>query len=90
MADVTIDNGKLNTMRQNAALLKQFPFLALSVTRTSGCCNKSVTLISDFNGMRRAIVQLSAEKKKELKEALGADKLTVEFQEGTRVHSVTL
>ena len=90
MADVTIDNGKFNTMRQDAALLSKFPFLSLSMTRSAGCCGKGTTLLPDFNGMRRAIVQLSAEKKQELKEALGAEKLTVDFQEGTRVYSVAI
>jgi hypothetical protein len=90
MADVSIDNGKLNTMRQDQAMVKKFPFLSLSITRSSGCCGKGTTLLPDFNGMRRAIVQLSHEKKTELTEALGAEKLTVDFQEGTRVHSVTI
>lgn len=90
MAEVSIDNGKLNTMRQDHALVAKFPFLSLSITRSAGCCGKGTTLLPDFNGMRRAIVQLSPEKKKELKEALGADKLTVDFQEGPRVISTVL
>jgi hypothetical protein len=90
MADVTIDNGKLNTMRQNPDMVKKFPFLLASVTTKSGCCGKGQTMLPDYDGMRRAIVQLSPEKKVELKQTLGAEKLTVDFREGGRVRSVVL
>lgn len=87
MADVTIDNGRLNTLRQDPKMVAKFPFLTLSLTRTSGCCNKS-QVTPDFNGMRRAIVALQMDKRAELKQALNVDKLTVDVQDGARIERV--
>lgn len=89
MTKVVIDNVRLNHLRGQPDIVAKFPFLGMTIARASGgCCHKNNTVVPDYDGIRRAIGALDETKRKELKDAIGAETLLVFVPTGSKVEAI--
>ena len=89
MADVTLTNTHINTLKQTADMVAKFPFLSLGMSQKTGCCHKG-RFTPDYDGIRRAIIALPPDKQAEFKKALNAHKLFVDVREDSRAKRVEI
>jgi hypothetical protein len=85
--NVTLDNGYITTMAANGTLLAEFPFLGLFVEQRA-CCGRVCGRHPDFDGIRANIMGLSDEQKTKLKTMLGADEVSLHYNDGKAVQLV--
>ena len=85
-----IEDGLLTNLANNAAVLKEFPFLAAAArgqTRRSGCgsCNRNAKAAASMGSIKQQIASMDDTRKRRLKEILNTEKIRVSYRKGTHV-----
>lgn len=84
---ITLDNGRIAGMAAGGNFVAEFPFLTMTIEHRA-CCGRVTGRSADFDNIRKHIASLPADKKAKMKELLGAEEVTVHYNDGTGIQTV--